>query len=150
MTFRSKLAGMAKISFLLLLFAAALAVTACASSEPESKTITLELSNAGLSPSAITIAAGQPVELQVDNRTGAAHELAVADIPLVTTGSAEHNMAGMSDSMGDMAAMPPIHMMVGAGEKQSLRFTPSKAGRYEFTCLTPGHEEHGVLTVTNG
>lgn len=148
MTFPSNKTSFARASYWIVL-AVALLVAACADSGAESKPVTLELSDAGLSPSAISVAAGQPVELLVDNRTGAAHELAVADIPLVMTGSAEHNMAGMSGGMGDMGAMPPIHMMVGAGEKQSLMFTPSKAGRYEFTCLTPGHEEHGVLTVTN-
>jgi uncharacterized cupredoxin-like copper-binding protein len=134
---------------LLVVFAAALLLTGCAGAGAESQTVALQLSDTGLAPNTVSVAAGQPVALHLENRTAAEHEIAVADIPLVTDGTGEHNMAGMSGGMGDMSAMPRIHMMIGAGEKQSIMFTPSKAGQYEFNCLTPGHEEQGVLIVTD-
>jgi uncharacterized cupredoxin-like copper-binding protein len=149
MSYRRSKACLSKVGCLMLLIAASLTVTACASSGSEVKTVTLELNDAGLYPKNLTVSVGQPVELSVDNRTGAAHELAIADIPVVMSGSGERNMAGMSDMSGTMANMPPIHMMVVGGEHQSLTFTPSKAGRYEFKCLTPGHQERGMLVVTD-
>jgi uncharacterized cupredoxin-like copper-binding protein len=149
MSYHRRHTCLSKVNGLIVLIATALIVAACADSGPEGKTVALELNDAGLSPNNVTVSVGQPVELHVENRTGATHELAVADIPIVTNGSAEHNMAGMSGGMGDMAAMPPIHMMVRAGEWQSLMFTPGKAGQYAFKCLTPGHQEQGVLTVTD-
>lgn len=149
MSYRSSSVCFSKVRCLILLIAAALIVAACTDSGPEGQTVALELTDAGLSPNNVTVSAGQPVELHVENRTGAAHELAVADIPIVMSGSGEHNMAGMSGGMGDMADMPPIHMIVNAGERKSVMFTPSKPGHYAFTCLTPGHQEQGVLIVTD-
>jgi uncharacterized cupredoxin-like copper-binding protein len=138
-----------RLRFGLLLFAAPLLLSGCAAAGAESQPVALQLNDTGLSPNSVSISAGQPVELHLENRTGADHELAVADIPLVTSGSGEHNMAGMSGGMETMNSMPPIHMVIRAREKQSIMFTPSKAGSYEFKCLTPGHEEQGMLIVTN-
>ena len=127
MSYRSSNVCFSKVSCLILLIAAALIVAACADSGSETKTVALELNDAGLSPNNVTVSVGQPVELSVDNRTGAAHELAIADIPVVMSGSGERNMAGMSGMSGDMANMPQIHMMV-AGGRAPVAYIHSQQG----------------------
>jgi uncharacterized cupredoxin-like copper-binding protein len=151
---QNRLTSLAKVAGLVVVVSAILFAVTFATSKPESKTVSLQVTDTGLSPNNVTVAVGQPVELNVENRTTQAHEIAVADIPLAMSDE-EHNMPGMagmagdSAAMGNMAGMPPIHMMVGAGQVQSVTFTADKAGRYEFACLTPGHQERGVLFVND-
>jgi uncharacterized cupredoxin-like copper-binding protein len=154
---QNRLTSLAKVAGLVVVVSAILFAVTFATSKPESKTVSLQVTDTGLSPNNVTVAVGQPVELNVENRTTQAHEIAVADIPLATSDE-EHNMPGMagmggmagdSMAMGNMAGMPPIHMMLGAGQVQSVTFTADKAGRYEFACLTPGHQERGVLFVND-
>ena len=106
---------------LLVLAAAALVLAACAGSGAPAQAVALELGDSGLAPASVTVAVGQPVELNVENRTGVTHELAVADIPIVTSGgSGEHNMAGMSGDMAAMTAMPDGELEVRLEEYKTV------------------------------
>jgi uncharacterized cupredoxin-like copper-binding protein len=56
-------------------------------------------------------------------------------------------MSGMSGDMSDLEPPPQLHLVAAAGTSNSLAFTPTKAGQYEFKCIAPGHTETGTLVV---
>ena len=77
-------------------------------------------------PSAISVRAGQPVELTLTSAGGMPHDLALKD------GVAE-----------------PLKLTIGRNETATGTFTVSKPGTYQFECSMPGHALAGMKgTVT--
>lgn len=71
--------------------------------------------------------------LTLNNASSAEHQLAIKEIPLVTTGGGmsgmSGDMAGMSEEMNDYQ----IHMVAPAGGTTTLELTPAKSGQHEFS-----------------
>jgi plastocyanin len=104
----------------------ALAVSAAPGEAVQHQRVTL--ADYAFSPSTVTVAAGRPVLLELVNRDS----LTPHNFTL------EHPDAGMD-----------IDVDVPAGETRSVRFTPSKAGRYGFHCdkklmFLKSHRERGM------
>lgn len=59
----------------------------------------------------------------------------------VSEGEAE--MAG--HDMGNMDDQPEIHVAAPIGENNTIEFTPSEPGEYEFLCTVSGHKEAGMV-----
>lgn len=129
-----------------IILAAVLVLTACAGAASTAEVVITANAN-GFSPATVELAAGKPVMLTLNNASSAEHQLAIKEIPLVTTGGGmsgmSGDMAGMSEEMNDYQ----IHIVAPAGGTTTLELTPAKSGEYEFLCLAPGHTERGKLIV---
>lgn len=91
-------------------------------------------------PPQITVAAGQPVKLKVQNKDSVLHDWSIDKIAVAgkkEKSSGDHGMAGM-------AKEPDLHISVDAGRSGDLDFTPKDKGRYEFYCTVPGHRDAGM------
>ena len=92
-------------------------------------------------PSEITVTAGHPVHLTLDN-SGAAllHDWNIDDIPVEHV--AVDGVAHEHEGDGDME--PALHVAADAGDTATIEFTPLEAGEYAFYCTVPGHREAGM------
>ena len=121
----------------------------CAVASTPSAELTLTAEGGALAPARVTAAPGQTVRLALDNQDDVAHQLAIDEIALATSGGSSGAMAGMDHDMPgmEMDAMPPVHMMAPAGTRQMVEFTPVQEGEYTIRCLETGHTETAVLQV---
>ncbi|MEW5988868.1 MAG: cupredoxin domain-containing protein [Chloroflexota bacterium] len=121
----------------------ALSLVACSAPADTSgpQTITLEASLMKFQPATLEVTAGRPVILTFINKDTVDHDFTVAEIPVtgVLVGEViEHAMAhGHSD--------PDLHVVALAGKSNTLEFTPTQPGTYEFTCTVAGHKEAGMV-----
>ena len=124
-----------------LLGAAAIMLAGCASAG-EAQSLTLGAEDLAFSPTTLTVAAGQPVALTLQNNGALEHDFSILEIPIEgpahTSGSSGHT-AGHSD-----AAEPDLHVSAVGGQSATVEFIPSKPGSYEFWCTVPGHKEAGM------
>jgi len=70
-------------------------------------------------PAEIRVKAGQRVNLQVTNRGGVPHDLAIPALR--------------------------FHAEAAAGQQTTAGFVAPRAGVYEFYCSVPGHREAGMV-----
>lgn len=47
--------------------------------------------------------------------------------------------------MGHVSADPDIHVAAAPGSRNTIEFTPSEPGEYEFVCTVAGHKEAGMV-----
>jgi plastocyanin len=73
------------------------------------------------SPAAISVQAGQPVELTLENVGGMIHDFTLSD------GVAE-----------------PVMLVAAGGQQATAKFTIQRPGSYTFTCAQPGHGLAGM------
>ena len=101
-------------------------------------------------PAALSVQAGQPVTISLQNTGAVEHDWSIPEIEI----SGEATSSGVTPSghmMGDTGDEPKLHVAAGTGGKGTLTFTPSKPGTYAFYCTVAGHKEAGMvgtLTVT--
>lgn len=101
-------------------------------------------------PAALTVQAGQPVTISLQNTGAVEHDWSVREIEI----SGEPTSSGDATSghmMGGMGDEPKLHVAAAIDGKGTLTFTPSKPGTYEYYCTVAGHKEAGMvgtLTVT--
>jgi nitrite reductase (NO-forming) len=109
-----------------------------------------------LTPAALTVPAGQPVELTLLNKGASIHNWAAPD--LATTGLQVLSMPKdlpavfLQDVTTLIKAGHPI-LEAGPNQRAVIRFTPLVAGTYHTLCTIPGHKEMGMvgtLVVTGG
>jgi len=134
-----------------LLVVVVLILTACSATPTPSEVVITSTAD-GFSPATVEVDAGQPVRLTLNNMGSTEHQLAIKELPIVSSGGATNgtnNMPGMSGSMSNLADMNlyQVHMVAQAGQRMSMDLTPSKPGQYEFFCIEPGHTERGILIV---
>jgi uncharacterized cupredoxin-like copper-binding protein len=115
------------------------------------QSVTVTAKEFAFTPAALTVTAGQPVTVILQNNGSVDHDFSIREIEISgeakssseAPGSGGHMMGGMDDQ-------PKLHVATGAGAKGTLTFTPSKPGMYEFYCTVAGHKEAGMaglLTV---
>jgi uncharacterized cupredoxin-like copper-binding protein len=95
-------------------------------------------------PAALTVRAGQPVTIALQNNGTLQHDWSVREIEI----SGEAKSSGDPHAghvMGDMSNMPKLHVAAGIGGKSTLTFTPNKPGTYEFYCTVAGHKDAGMV-----
>lgn len=150
---------------------AAFALAACGgddddSSEDGVQEITVEaLAELRFAPDDITVQAGEPVRLVLDNTDEATlHDITFTRMPAADVhaeGGAEHEMDngeatedGHDDGeeaedgdeeVGAVGEEAAVHVAVDPGETATVTFTPTEAGEYEFLCTVGGHADAGMV-----
>jgi uncharacterized cupredoxin-like copper-binding protein len=115
----------------------------CTASAQPSAEIIVELKDFSYGPSSITIPAGQPVTLTLNNTGLVEHDfvvekIEVTDVVAQDSGS-EHHMHGTDSSTYD------LHASTGAGQTNTLQFTALEPGTYKIFCSVGGHIEAGMI-----
>lgn len=133
--------------------------------------VTLKATDIAYDNNRIEVVAGQPVKLTLHNNGALEHDFSIIEIPhtgevmveeMGEHGSdghdemGEHSETGGHDEtgshdMGHMDLDPDVHVFAPTGGSQTIEFTPSTPGEYEFYCTVAGHKEAGMagtLVVT--
>lgn len=139
--------------YLLILTLVTAVLSACNSTTvqpnlPAQTELTLVATDIAYDANRLEVIAGQPVKLDLKNDGVLEHDFSIMEIP--HTGEAEahevvdgHDMSGVPE--------PEIHVAAPAGGSNTIEFTPSEPGEYEYWCTVAGHKEAGMvgtLTVT--
>ena len=93
----------------------------------------------------LEVVAGQPVKLVLHNEGVLEHDFSIMEIPHageVAEGEVEE-MAG--HDMSQMSEQPEVHVAAPMGGNNTIEFTPSEPGEYEFFCTVSGHKEAGMV-----
>lgn len=146
---------MKKASFYLLFVLAVAVLAACGSTTATPTEATslppVEISVTGTDiaydTNQIEVTAGQPVRLTFHNEGVLEHDWSIIEIPH-TGAVAEGHVAGMMGhdmNMSQTAVDPEVHVAAPAGGTNTVEFTPSEPGEYEFFCTVSGHKEAGML-----
>ncbi len=130
------------IAFLLL--AAPLVLAACSSSKTPAGPVSITVTAKSLKfdTATIEVVAGQPVKLTFQNNDSLDHDFSIMEIPMQMIATAMpmggHDMPGVT-------GQPQLHMLATTGQSNTLEFTPTEPGTYEFFCTVPGHKEAGMV-----
>lgn len=128
----------------ILLMVATIALAGCSTSASNQPVeIMLDAANMKYQPAMIEVMAGQPVKLTLRNNDTVDHDFSIMEIPMAAMGATAEPMAG--HEMGDMATEPQLHMAALMGATNTIEFTPTKSGTYEFYCTVAGHKEAGMV-----
>ena len=135
---------MYKKSFLILAVAALL--YGCQTAPEPVTELTIEATDFSYSPASITVPAGQPVTLTINNIGEAEHDFVIENIDVTDVveagnASAEHNMHDMQGMGGDY----DLHVSTQKGGTSILQFTALEPGTYRFFCTVAGHLEAGMI-----
>ena len=122
------------------LLAVALSLGACAG--PRIQDVSLTAVDMAFQPTALEVTAGVPVRLTMMNEGTFVHDFSILEIPIETTGATAVAMPG--HDMGAMTVEPQLHMPVTMGMSNTIEFTPTKPGTYEFFCTVAGHKDAGM------
>lgn len=119
-------------------------LTACASqpAQPDSE-LTVEMTDFAYSPSSITVPAGQPVTLTLNNAGNIEHDFVIKTINVTTeviqdNGSNAHHAHGAEQNYD-------LHVSARAGETSIVQLTIAQPGTYKIFCSVEGHEEAGMI-----
>jgi len=119
------------ISFLpAALVAAALALSISPASAQEPNTITVVLTEYSFTPDTITLTAGQPVQLNIQNQGKADHNLSSDDLPLTNI-----NYARADNSTQDLSRYVSTNVLNAdalSGHTSVVTFTPTTPGTFGF------------------
>ncbi len=103
----------------------------------ESKDITIQTINMKYEPTEIVLEKNQQVNLILNNQDNVEHDIEVR-IPNL-------NESTQSGHKHDMEDENVIHLHAESKETQSIKFTPTTTGSFEFICTVPGHKELGMV-----
>jgi len=131
-----------------LLVSLALALAACGGTAPtpnaaapkEPLAITTSMTEFAFEPAEISVSVGQPVKLELVNKGTLLHDFSSMDAKVEVMPMQE----GAEHDMGDIESRMTMHMAVDASTTETLEFTPTEAGTYEFYCSVEGHKEAGM------
>jgi len=132
---------MSRKIFFILVCAILLAGCAGASQQPVTE-ITVEATDFTYDPVSITVPAGQPVTLMLNNMGKVEHDFVidninVANVQASDSGPAEHHQMNQPEY--------DLHFFAKAGETAVLQFTAMEPGKYEIFCSLEGHKEAGMI-----
>ena len=137
-----------RVSFALIIATALAACGSTSAAPTPAQSFGVTAKEFAFAPAQLTVASGQPVELNLQNTGAVEHDWSVREIDLAGKPIATETTSGGHAS--DMHGAPKLHVAASAGGQGKLTFTPSKAGTYEFYCSVAGHKEAGMtgmLTV---
>jgi uncharacterized cupredoxin-like copper-binding protein len=87
-------------------------------------------------PDELTLTAGQPVVITLDNSGGAIeHDFASDEMPVSDV---------VEDGTAHEGDTTEVHVAADGGGSATLEFTPTEAGDYVFYCSVEGHREAGM------
>lgn len=134
---------MKPVTLILVVLTTAL-LTACGNSQPSVQEVTIEATDIAYSIHQIEVVAGQPVKLTLKDSGTLDHDFSILEIPLVIDHEAEEMPGHDMSNMTAMGVEPQLHVATTAGTSNTIEFTPTKPGTYEFFCTVAGHKEAGM------
>lgn len=129
---------------ILFVFVLAIFLVGCASNPAQATTeISVEAFDFAYQPASITIPAGEPVTITLNNVGKVEHDFViekinVTDVSASDTGPAAHHMGGHE-------ADYDLHFFARAGDTETLQFTALEPGTYEIFCTIEGHKAAGMV-----
>jgi len=128
---------------LLLILIVSFLLAACAGTSAPKTAIALDLTDFAYSPFAVTVAAGQPVVITLENKGQVEHDFVIEKIDAKVTvtkdsGSESHHAHGEESNFD-------VHASAQVGEITILELTVSEPGTYQFFCSVEGHKEAGMI-----
>jgi plastocyanin len=128
---------------LTLLVLTGMVISACGGSDSPRMEITLDLTDFAYSPAAITIPAGQPVVLTIQNGGLVEHDFVIETIDAKTvllqdSGSEAHQAHGEASSFD-------VHASAQVGDTTIVELTVSEPGTYQFFCSVEDHKNAGMI-----
>ena len=134
---------MSRRIFFILVLAVLLTGCAGAGASQAATEITVEATDFAYNPVSVTVPAGQPVTLTLNNTGAVEHDFVVdkinvTDVQASDTGPAAHHQ------MGD-APEYDLHFFARSGDTAVLQFTATEPGTYEIFCSIEGHKEAGMI-----
>lgn len=145
--------------FTLIVFAslAAVLLAACGGAPSGSQTVapaefTITATDIAYDLTDLSVRAGQPVEIALQNEGALVHDFSISAIPVSGEVLAEEGMGSDHSMMADhdMAMEghgeePAVHVAAAPSTTGTVSFTPSAAGTYEYYCTVEGHKEAGMV-----
>ena len=118
-------------------------ITACAGGADPKTEITLDLMDFSYSSPSITVTAGQPVLLTLENKGLVEHDFVIEKVDVTTkiiqdSGSEEHQAHGVEADFD-------FHVATQVDETSIVQFTILEPGTYTFFCSVEGHKEAGMI-----
>jgi uncharacterized cupredoxin-like copper-binding protein len=129
-----------KTGLLWLSVVAIVVLSACSNVQTNPQEITLEATDIAYNQSTIEVTAGQPVRLTLKDTGLLEHDFSISEIPVIITDEGE-TMPG--HEMGHDE--PQLHVAATAGTSNTIEFTPTTPGTYEFFCTVAGHKDAGMV-----
>ncbi|SOC42974.1 cupredoxin domain-containing protein [Ureibacillus acetophenoni] len=106
------------------------------SKQQGSKLITIETKNMMYFPSNFDLQLNESVTIILKNQDNIEHDFEVK-IPTSNKDQKTSHTHGENENV--------IHLHAGPKKEQTISFTPTESGLYEFVCTIPGHKESGMI-----
>jgi uncharacterized cupredoxin-like copper-binding protein len=121
----------------------AMLLSACAGNLQPVAEVSITMNEFTFSPPSITIQAGQPIVITLQNDGEQEHDFVVKTID-VSSVSTDGSGVGGHHMSGDHADYD-LHISTMAGRTSVLKFTADKTGTYKIFCSVEGHEVAGMV-----
>lgn len=140
-----------RFAVIILLVLGTLVLAACSSqgsttTPPEPVDVTLTTTDIAYDKNQIEVVAGRPVSLTLHNAGVLEHDFTIIEMPHdgeVSTTEMKDEMAG--HDMSNMAEEMDIHVAAPTDQSNTIEFTPTTPGEYEYYCTVAGHKEAGMV-----
>jgi uncharacterized cupredoxin-like copper-binding protein len=124
-------------------------LAACAAAEPTPipmAEFSLQATDIAYDKDLFEVVVGQPVKLTLHNDGVLKHDFNIVEIPHSGEVMAEEMQDEEGDhNTSDLEMDPGVNLAAGAGGIQSVEFTPTEAGEYEFYCTVSSHKAAGMV-----
>lgn len=125
-------------------FVLAIFLVGCVSTPAQATTeINVEASDFAYQPTSITVPAGEPVTISLNNSGRAEHDFVVEKINVTEVQASDSGPA--AHHAGGHEADYDLHFFARAGDTETLQFTALEPGTYEIFCSIEGHKEAGMV-----
>jgi len=104
-------------------------------SHAPAETLTLKAANMAFETKELKIEMGKTYKLVLENSDSLDHDFAVKQIGVKLAHSTHGDEHGGAD----------LHIHAAAGKSESVEFTATEPGKYQFVCTVPGHEAAGMV-----
>ncbi len=91
-------------------------------------------------PAEVSVGMSETISFEVTNEGELAHEFVLGDRSFQ-----EEHEAGMTDMEGDLPPDEPYALSIQPGETETLAWTFSQAGTFEYACHVAGHYDAGMF-----
>ena len=124
--------------------------------------LTLTMRDFKYTPAKVNLQVGVPAEITLINRGKVAHEFMIYDMPrqmsammmghewAEKTNFFRGHAAVVTGGKTNMRGQDLFEVIVSPGKTATVKFTPARAGTFEFGCMIKGHYEagqKGTLTI---
>ncbi len=139
-------------SIVILLLALGTLVLAACSSQGSATTsiepaeVTLNATDIAFDKNRLEVVAGRPVSLTLHNAGVLEHDFSIIEMPHdgeVSTSEMEDETGG--HDMSNVTEEMDIHVAAPTDQSNTIEFTPTTPGEYEYFCTVAGHKEAGMV-----